>query len=84
MRQVLDALAEDDLTGPWNAQQLRGSRCTGVVALAEASCTIPEIVAISGHDIDECRRIVDTYLPRTAPLAGAAVRKWNRKLKGKS
>ena len=57
MRQVLDALAEDDLTGPWNAQQLRGSRCTGVVALAEASCTIPEIVAISGHDIEECQRI---------------------------
>lgn len=84
VRQVLDALAEEDPTGPWNDLQLRDSRRTGVVALAEAGCTIPEIVAISGHDIEECQRIVDTYLPRTAPLAKAAVRKWNRKLKGAS
>ena len=50
----------------------------------EAGCTIPEIVSISGHDTEGWQRIIDIYLPRTVPLAKAAVRKWDRKLKASS
>lgn len=50
-------------------------RRTAVVRLAEASCTIPEIASITGHDIDVCQRIVDTYLPRTRRLAARAILK---------
>lgn len=82
IRAVLEALSAEQPDAGWSELQLRDMRRTGVVALAEAGCTIPEIVAISGHDVEECERIVNTYLPRTAPLAAAAVRKWNRKLKG--
>ncbi len=50
-------------------------RRTAVVRLAEAGCTVPEIASISGHRIDYCQRIIDTYLPRTRRLAEAAVLK---------
>jgi hypothetical protein len=50
-------------------------RRTAVVRLAEAGCTVPEIASISGHDIDYCQRIIDTYLPRTRKLAAAAIEK---------
>jgi hypothetical protein len=46
-----------------------------VVRLAEAGCTVPEIAAITGHQLDRTARILETYLPRTAPLARAAIRK---------
>ncbi len=48
-------------------------RRTAIVRLAEAGCTVPEIASISGHAIDYCQRIIDTYLPRTRELARAAV-----------
>lgn len=79
-REVLDALAGDKPEAGWNRLQLRDLRRTGIVAMAEAGCTVPEITAISGHDADECQRIIETYLPRNAELAKAAVRKWDRKL----
>ncbi len=50
-------------------------RRTAVVRLAEAGCTVPEVASISGHRIDYCQRIIDTYLPRTRRLAEAAVLK---------
>jgi hypothetical protein len=83
VRTVLDALAAAEPDAGWALLQLRDMRRTGVVALAEAGCSVPEIASISGHDVEECERIVNTYLPRTVPLAKAAVRKWDRKLKGK-
>lgn len=84
VREVLDHLHASDPSGGWSALQLRDTRRTGVVALAEAGCTVPEIRSISGHDTDECQRIIDTYCPPTVPLAKAAVRRWNRKLKSES
>jgi len=48
-------------------------RRTAIVRLAEAGCTVPEIAAISGHQIDYCQRILETYLPRTRRLAESAV-----------
>lgn len=48
-------------------------RRTAIVRLAEAGCTMPEIAAISGHQIDYCQRILEVYLPRTRRLAERAV-----------
>ena len=50
-------------------------RRTAIVRLAEAGCTIAEISAISGHRIERCQRILETYLPRTAELAANAMAK---------
>jgi hypothetical protein len=48
-------------------------RRTSVVRLAEAGCSVPEIAAVTGHTIDRTARILEVYLPRTAPMARAAV-----------
>ena len=48
-------------------------RRTAAVRLAEAGCSIPEIAAVTGHTIDRTARILEVYLPRTAPMARAAV-----------
>ncbi len=50
-------------------------RRTAVVRLAEAGCTVPEIASITGHKIDHCQKIVDTYLPKTRKLAENAILK---------
>ncbi|HYN37933.1 MAG TPA: tyrosine-type recombinase/integrase, partial [Rhodospirillales bacterium] len=50
-------------------------RRSAVVHLAEADCTIPQISAITGHQLDRTTRILETYLPRTAPMAKAAILK---------
>lgn len=52
--------------------QFRDLRRTTVVRLAEAG-SIPEIAAISGHEIDRIRQILETYLPRTATMARNAI-----------
>jgi hypothetical protein len=50
-------------------RQRRDLRRTGIVRLAEAGATTPQIAAISGHAIDYCQRIIDTYLPRRTEVA---------------
>lgn len=45
-------------------------RRTSVVNLARAGCTVPEIVGITGHSINTCQTILDTYLPKDR-IAGA-------------
>lgn len=57
-------------------------RRSAVVRLAEAGCTVPEISAITGHQLDRTARILETYLPRTAPLARSAIRKLELHRKG--
>lgn len=48
-------------------------RRTAIVRMAEAGCTVPEIVSVSGHKIETCQRIVDVYLPATRLLAHSAI-----------
>ena len=36
------------------------------------------IAAISGHGIDYCQSIIDTYLPRRTEVAVAAIEMWER------
>lgn len=59
-------------------RQRRDLRRTGIVRLAEAGATTPQIAAISGHAIDYCQRIIDTYLPRRTEVAVGGIEAWER------
>ncbi|MBF0393187.1 MAG: tyrosine-type recombinase/integrase [Alphaproteobacteria bacterium] len=58
--------------------QFRDLRRTAMVRLAEAGATDIEIAAVSGHEIETTRRILETYVPRTTAMAEAAIRKLER------
>jgi integrase len=51
-------------------------RGTTVTMLAEAGCTLPEIVAITGHSLRRAQDILDKYLARTSRLAESAIAKF--------
>jgi hypothetical protein len=59
-------------------RQRRDLRRTGIVRLAEAGATTPQIAAISGHSIDRCQRIIDVYLPRRTEVAIGGIEAWER------
>jgi len=48
--------------------------------LAEAGCTVPEIVSITGHSLRRAQEILDKYLKRTSKLAANAVAKFENVL----
>ncbi len=50
-------------------------RRTAVVRLAEAGCSVPEIAAITGHELQRTVTILETYLPRTTIMARNAIAK---------
>jgi integrase len=50
-------------------------RGTTVTMLAEAGCTLPEIVSITGHTLRRAQDILDKYLARTSKLAASAIAK---------
>jgi hypothetical protein len=56
--------------------QRRDIRRTGMVQLALAGATIPQIAALSGHSIEHTTRIIETYVPRRADIALAGVETW--------
>ena len=58
--------------------QLRDLRRTAATKLAEAGCTTPQIASITGHSIDRCQRILDTYVVKTRATAKAAIEKLER------
>jgi integrase len=51
-------------------------RGTTVTMLAEAGCTLPEIVAITGHSLRRAQDILERYLARTSKLAESAIAKF--------
>jgi integrase len=53
-------------------------RGTTVTMLAEAGCTVPEIVAITGHSLRRAQEILDRYLARTSKLAESAIAKFEK------
>jgi hypothetical protein len=56
--------------------QPRDLRRTGIVRLAEAGATTPQIDALSGHGIDYCQKVIETYLPRRTEAALGAIKLW--------
>jgi integrase len=65
-RRVADAAGLGDL-------QARDLRRTAVTRLYEAGCSEGLISAITGHDIDTCRRILEHYFVRTREASKAAI-----------
>jgi integrase len=55
-------------------------RGTTVTMLAEAGCTLPEIVAITGHSLRRAQDILETYLAKTSKLADSAIAKFENVL----
>jgi hypothetical protein len=56
--------------------QRRDLRRTGMIQLAVAGATTPQIAALSGHGIDRIQKILDTYLPRRGEVALGGVERW--------
>lgn len=56
--------------------QRRDLRRTGMVQLALAGATVPQIAALSGHSIDQTAKIVETYVPRRGEVALSGVELW--------
>lgn len=48
-------------------------RGTAITMLAEAGCSIPEIVSITGHKLATATKILEHYLSRTTTLADGAI-----------
>lgn len=59
--------------------QFRDLRRTGMVRMARAGATAIEVCALSGHAIDQGQRILETYIPRDAEMARAAIHKLDAK-----
>lgn len=58
--------------------QRRDIRRTGIVMLAIAGATVPQIAALSGHSVDQVQKILDVYLPRRGEVALGGVEKWEK------
>lgn len=71
----IKALAIAAGTADLEGLQYRDLRRTCIVRLAEAGVDLAGIAAISGHQIETCKRILETYLPRTTPMADSAIDK---------
>lgn len=56
--------------------QRRDLRRTGMVQLALAGATVPQIAALTGWRIEHAQNIVDTYLPRRGEVALGGVERW--------
>lgn len=56
--------------------QRRDLRRTGIVQLAIAGATVPQIAALSGHKVDQVQKILDVYLPRRGEVALGGVERW--------
>jgi len=59
-------------------------RGTTVTMLAEAGCTLPEIVSITGHTLRRAQDILDKYLARTSKLAASAIAKFENVMETES
>ena len=47
------------------------------VRLTEPGCTLPETSAVTGHDLDATTAIFEVHMPRTLPIATAAIDKFD-------
>lgn len=59
----------------YNSLWFMDLRRTAVVRFAKAGSPVPEIASFTGHDIDDCTKIIETYLPRQKELAQNLVKR---------
>jgi integrase len=63
------------LAGLPSELQFRDLRRTAAVRLAEAGCSVPEIAAITGHELTRTAQILEVYCPRNTAMAYNAITK---------
>lgn len=68
MRRMMGAIGADDL-------MTRDLRRTAVTRLYEADCSEGVIASITGHSIEACRRILDTYRVSTRAMSKLGITK---------
>lgn len=66
---------QDEALGDKTDLHFHDLRGTAVTMLAEAGCSVPEIVSITGHSLESATKILERYLSRTRELAHAAIAK---------
>jgi hypothetical protein len=72
LEQENDALSQE-LAREIRGLQFRDFRRTAVVVMGEFGIADHLIAAITGHDLDETKKILDTYMPRTTGMAARAI-----------
>jgi hypothetical protein len=68
-----DAAARAELAAELEQLQFRDFRRTAVVFLGELGIADHLIAAITGHSLDETKKILETYMPRTTGMAARAI-----------
>ena len=69
----VDGAARQELATELETLQFRDFRRTAVVFLGELGIADQLIAAITGHTLDETKRILETYMPRTTGMAARAI-----------
>lgn len=64
---------DEDLAAEIDTLQYRDLRRTAVVSLGELGIEDQLIAAITGHQLDHTKKILETYMPRTTKMAGRAI-----------
>lgn len=67
------ARGDTELAAELEDLQFRDYRRTGVVVLGELGVPDHLIAALTGHTLDETKKILETYMPRNTAMAAAAV-----------
>ena len=74
-RKVISTAAKRHPEINFDNLQFLDLRRTAVVRLGEVGATEAEISAVTGHKLETCRQILETYLPRNSLMAANAIRK---------
>lgn len=64
---------DDVLAAELEQLQFRDYRRTGVVVLGELGIADHLIAALTGHSLDETKKILEVYMPRNTAMAAAAI-----------
>lgn len=64
---------DEELAAELETLQYRDFRRTAVVSLGELGIEDQLIAAITGHQLDHTKKILETYMPRTTKMAGRAI-----------
>jgi hypothetical protein len=67
------AAGDTDLADELETLEYRDFRRTAVVSMGELGIEDQLIAAITGHQLDTTRKILETYMPRTTKMAGRAL-----------
>jgi hypothetical protein len=67
------AAGDEELAAEIETVEFRDLRRTAVVSLGELGIEDQLIAAITGHQLDHTKKILETYMPRTTKMAGRAI-----------